>query len=255
MPAQVLITLIIGGLMGLLGQGTRAIIGLKGVADSTHSPHPNQNDVFVAARLYFSLMVGFLVGVAAALIYLSQSPSEMSITDWHVLLGFAASGYLGTDFLEGFVSNFLRSGEKVDAQFRGNAQPASSTDVPQKVIALNLPELLTETGLLITRLRKKPTYEQLTKTILDYIHKSYDFATVNTLLGDPKDKDGTPQSGLGFEGGTDQFYWYCREIVDAIEDAYSIRPDVAKKTLVALPPSKTVKDLVNTFWEGLKRVG
>jgi hypothetical protein len=103
--SQELVVLLLGALMGLLGQGSRAVIGLKSMSDDARALGVSPNDLFQAARLLISLTIGILVGIAAALIYLSGSPT--GAPDWHILLGFAASGYLGTDFLEGFVSRYL----------------------------------------------------------------------------------------------------------------------------------------------------
>jgi hypothetical protein len=59
-----------------------------------------------AARLLTSLMIGFLAGLAATLALgidklLFIDPSKLDI-----LLGIAAAGYVGTDFIEGFMSRF-----------------------------------------------------------------------------------------------------------------------------------------------------
>lgn len=87
----------------MLGQGSRAIVGLKGMADDAKSLNLSPNDLFQSARLITSLVIGFLVGLAAAVIFIAN-PSSF---DWHTLVGFASAGYLGTDFLEGFISKYL----------------------------------------------------------------------------------------------------------------------------------------------------
>ena len=102
---QTLVTLTLGGLMGFLGQGSRAVIGLKGMSDDAKAQGVSPSDMFQAMRLFVSLAIGFLVGLAAALIYLMGGPT--GAPDWHILLGFVASGYAGTDFLEGFISKYL----------------------------------------------------------------------------------------------------------------------------------------------------
>lgn len=104
-PTQTLVILVEGALMGLLGQGSRAVAGLKSMSDDAQSLGVSSNDLFQAGRLFVSLIIGFLVGLAAALIYLMSGPSGPP--DWHVLLGFAAAGYAGTDFLEAFISRYL----------------------------------------------------------------------------------------------------------------------------------------------------
>jgi len=76
------------------------------MTDDAKSSGVSPADLFQAARLLISLAIGFLVGLAAALIYIMSNPSDAA-PDWHVLLGFAAAGYAGTDFLEGFISKYL----------------------------------------------------------------------------------------------------------------------------------------------------
>jgi hypothetical protein len=109
--------LLLGALMGLLGQGARAVAGLKTMTDDAQTMGVSPNDLFQAARLFVSLAIGVLVGLAAALIYLASNGGANP--DWHVLLGFAAAGYTGTDFLEAFISKYLvppaQSGAKTAA--------------------------------------------------------------------------------------------------------------------------------------------
>lgn len=80
------------------------------MSDDAKALDLNPNDLFEAARLFTSLMIGFLVGLAAAIVYIKTSGSTAAPTDVQTLLGFAASGYLGTDFLEGFISQYLPQG-------------------------------------------------------------------------------------------------------------------------------------------------
>jgi hypothetical protein len=67
-PSLLLEVLLLSGVMGLLGQGARTVIGLKSMTDDAKALNVTPNDLFQAARLLTSLMIGFLVGVAAALI-------------------------------------------------------------------------------------------------------------------------------------------------------------------------------------------
>jgi hypothetical protein len=106
-PSVLLEMLLLGGVMGLLGQGARTVIGLKSMTDDAKALGVNPSDLFQAARLLTSLMIGFLVGLAAALVFLSRATGGDPSIDWHILLGFASAGYMGTDFLEGFISKYL----------------------------------------------------------------------------------------------------------------------------------------------------
>jgi hypothetical protein len=102
--------LIIGALMGILGQGARAIIGLKGMADTAQAQGLNPNDLFEAGRLLVSFLIGIVVGLASVLVYLKSGGSATADPSWQIMLAWAVSAYAGTDFLEGFIAQYLAPG-------------------------------------------------------------------------------------------------------------------------------------------------
>ena len=59
-------------------------------------------DVFMASRLIMSLLIGFMAGVAAGLALGLAKILAIGAADIDVLLGIAAAGYAGTDFVEAF---------------------------------------------------------------------------------------------------------------------------------------------------------
>lgn len=122
--------------MGFLGQGARAVAGLKSMSDDAKSIGVSSSDLFQAARLFISLAIGVLVGLAAALIYLINYPSGSP--DSGILLGFAAAGYAGTDFLEAFISRYLTppvAGQAVAANLtRLTIQPADEPGQKEQAI-------------------------------------------------------------------------------------------------------------------------
>jgi hypothetical protein len=120
--------LIVGGLMGLLGQGARAVVGLKGMSDDAKALNLSPNDLFEAARLFTSLMIGFLVGLAAALVYIKTNGTTEP--DFQTMLGFVATGYAGTDFLEGFISQYLPQGTPKTAAAKPLAAPRPAAAPP-----------------------------------------------------------------------------------------------------------------------------
>lgn len=145
--------LILGGLLGMLGQGARAAIGLKSMSDDAKALGLSPNDLFESARLITSIIIGFLVGIAAALAYAighGGIPDLLNdfATSYHVLIGFIAAGYAGTDFLEGFIAQYLPAGtagpaaEKVKAQLttqvtaQVTAQLANALTADPKLIAV-----------------------------------------------------------------------------------------------------------------------
>lgn len=105
----VLEILVLGALMGMLGQGARAVIGLKTMGDYANAQGVSASDLFVAGRLVTSLLIGTLVGLASALVYYISGGTATNLSS-HVLVGWAAAAYAGTDALEGFISQYLSPG-------------------------------------------------------------------------------------------------------------------------------------------------
>ena len=94
---ELLATLLLYGLMGMLGQGIRAAVGLKSAA-ALEATTPGQQSEFNAAYFLISLMIGFIAGVLAGIgISVGIEVKSPSIS---VLLGIAVAGYAGADFIE-----------------------------------------------------------------------------------------------------------------------------------------------------------
>lgn len=141
-PYQILTTLLLGGLMGLLGQGARAVVGLKSMTDDATTLGVSSKDLFQAARLLTSLLIGVLVGIAAALTFIAGG-GKWTDLDWHHLIGFAAAAYGGTDILEAFISKYLVPPTQTTALTLGAAQmtnvaaptaPASQPTTPKELV-------------------------------------------------------------------------------------------------------------------------
>jgi hypothetical protein len=131
--------LLLAGLMGMVGQGARAIVGLKSVADQAAAQGLDSADLFRAARLAVSLMIGFVAGVAAAFLLGIDKIVAVTAANSQVLLGLAAAGYAGTDAIEGFVSRYLPGQTVVpgpSAKLNSGAEPAGSGDVGVRLDAM-----------------------------------------------------------------------------------------------------------------------
>jgi len=114
---NILTSLILCGLMGLLGQGVRAAVGLK---NSMGLPQAaTQQATFSAAYFSLSLMIGFIAGVLAGL-----SIGFANLADMKVLLSIAAAGYAGADFIENTFSIVIPGGA---AQQKGSVAPPETT--------------------------------------------------------------------------------------------------------------------------------
>jgi hypothetical protein len=111
---QVLINLLLCGLLGLIGQGIRVIVGLKKLheeaVDQTTLALPEAgsqttkavyDDLFDARKLWLSLFIGFMAGCLASL---ARTDTEFTR---EVQLAIIAAGYSGTDFIEGIFKKLL----------------------------------------------------------------------------------------------------------------------------------------------------
>ena len=103
MPAaNIFFALLVAGLLGMMGQGVRVVVGLKKLNDDAATHGVSSADLFMAARLFVSLMIGFIAGIAAALALTRGNIFAIGAGDINILLGIAAAGYAGTDFIEAF---------------------------------------------------------------------------------------------------------------------------------------------------------
>lgn len=89
----ILINLLLAGFLGTVGQSIRALAGLKKLVES--------GGEFKATVLIVSLMIGFVSGVLAFLGVYGADPTFELTTVY--MLSIIASGYAGTDFIEGFM--------------------------------------------------------------------------------------------------------------------------------------------------------
>lgn len=66
-PTQTLAALLLTGLLGALGQGVRAVAGLKKMNDDAGDSNASSADLFIASRLIINLLIGFVAGIVAGL--------------------------------------------------------------------------------------------------------------------------------------------------------------------------------------------
>jgi predicted chitinase len=101
--ASVMLALLLCGFLGVIGQGVRAVVGLKN-SGALSSTTPSEQAVFSLAYLALSLMIGFIAGVLGGLALGLQDVVTIDPGNWKLLLGLAASGYVGADFIENTMS-------------------------------------------------------------------------------------------------------------------------------------------------------
>ena len=103
-------TLVFCGVLGLVGQGARAAIGLKTMLD--YRTPAGTGAVFNLARLLVSLTIGFLAGVVTALVLWGTAKdgnlaAAVPIEDFASAMKFVVAGYIGTDAIEAFTVRYF----------------------------------------------------------------------------------------------------------------------------------------------------
>ena len=96
-------SILAGGLLGILGQGIRTIIGLKKLNEQGKA-NPDNKELFTTNRLLISLFIGFLSG---SLAILAKWGSPLKLTN-ELIMGLIAAGYSGTDFIEGLFNTYIK---------------------------------------------------------------------------------------------------------------------------------------------------
>ena len=127
--SEIMTSLLLGGLLGVVGQGARAVVGLKKLADENAAKAPNETDAFIASRLLVSLFIGFIAGVIAAIsLGMEKLTGASAAVDVNILLGIAAAGYAGSDIVEAFVARTPGMGGTEPKKADGGGKPDPSPD-------------------------------------------------------------------------------------------------------------------------------
>jgi predicted chitinase len=138
----ILLALLLCGLLGVLGQGVRAIVGLKN-AGSLNSTTPTDQAEFSLAYLVLSLMIGFITGMLAGIALNLETIITVDPSNWKLLLGIAGSGYIGADFIENTMSIVIPGAKAARTGPRSSpaAAPPAPAPVPPAVTPAHAPAL------------------------------------------------------------------------------------------------------------------
>lgn len=102
---NVLPALILCGLAGMIGQGIRAVIGLK-KAGVLQQEKMDFTQPFSSSYLMITLMIGFIAGSLSGLMI--GIPGFVTDLKIEKLLAVVAAGYAGADFIEGCFDSLLK---------------------------------------------------------------------------------------------------------------------------------------------------
>jgi len=120
--------------MGMIGQGIRAVIGLKS-ASTLAAQSGSQQSAFDSAYFALSLMIGGVAGIIAGFGIGLASLLATLQTDQKVLLALAASGYAGADFIENAMTNFLPAAAIAPKQPAAGDKAGGTSGTPDKPAA------------------------------------------------------------------------------------------------------------------------
>lgn len=100
-PLDVLIMVLLGAILGTVGQGLRVIVGLKKLAFNSNESTGSDKSGFQTSQLVISLFISFAIGAIAGVLAAVMVDGVTFTTS--VVLSFITAGYAGTDFIEGFI--------------------------------------------------------------------------------------------------------------------------------------------------------
>lgn len=98
--------ILLGGLLGVIGQGIRVVVGLTKLRSTNDMKVLAQQptDDFSLNRLLLSLFIGFIAGTVTAIIK-GAPPIGPALSQYMVTI--LAAGYAGVDAIEGIFKPYL----------------------------------------------------------------------------------------------------------------------------------------------------
>ena len=106
-PWLILGYILLGAILGMVGQTPRMIMGLKKAAKDAAAE--GEEEWFVANKFLTSFIIAFMIGAIAGIIgivTILEKGGDFSELDYVTIIGF---GYAGTDLIEGFMKEHFPS--------------------------------------------------------------------------------------------------------------------------------------------------
>jgi hypothetical protein len=125
--------LILGGILGMIGQGLRVIVGLKKLYDALEMTTDGSPSKFDSRRLWLSLFIGFIAGSFGMILKIDYEAVTTMVMNKEFMISIVAIGYMGVDFIEGVMKNYLVKFERnLDAPMPTKEQPNQPQFQPQQ---------------------------------------------------------------------------------------------------------------------------
>lgn len=133
--ANDLISLIlVGGLLGVLGQGIRMTIGLKKHSDLNAQSLDGEANPIDGTRLMIGIFLGFIAGA----LYLMVNGGDLKNREF--IFTVIAAGYAGTDFIEGLFNTYIA---KLSPSKTVTGETISTAPTPTPIVINNIPPATT----------------------------------------------------------------------------------------------------------------
>lgn len=119
-----IILIILGGLLGMIGQGIRLAAGMKKLNDEAAAKDVEFRSLLHPSRIVISLVIGFVAGALGAIGLVggdvtpeaAWSVKESGTLQPVTIITLIGIGYAGTDFIEAFMSKYTSAFSKSSAQ-------------------------------------------------------------------------------------------------------------------------------------------
>jgi hypothetical protein len=103
--------LLLGVVLGMVGQGVRVVVGIKKELDQFPSGTP-WSQWFQPGQLITTIVISMAVGAIAGVLAMLSAPSFGATITRGFMVGIIGAGYSGTDFIEGIMTNAATASAK-----------------------------------------------------------------------------------------------------------------------------------------------
>jgi hypothetical protein len=101
-PFTALTYVVLGAVLGMVGQGIRVVVGIKKELDQA-APGTSWNSWFQPGQLAVTVGISLAVGAVAGVLSVITGPFGATVTRGF-MVGIIGAGYSGTDFIEGIMT-------------------------------------------------------------------------------------------------------------------------------------------------------
>jgi hypothetical protein len=117
-PFDILVTLVLGALLGMIGQGLRVWVGISKANADPANFNKKMDQYIETRRILFSFLYAFIIGALTGGTMAIGHIGER--WDNSLIMAIITAGYAGTDFIEGFINKNLKGNPPIAAP-AGNA--------------------------------------------------------------------------------------------------------------------------------------